>query len=289
MDKLIKKVTRKTFKIRYSGRSTDYISPSFGYGCLYNCQYCYMKRNKPEGLTIATNINDILTAINNHALFDTTEKPNQTDPHYITYDLSCNEDFCLHAKYYDWKSIFKFFKNHKIAKGSMATKYVNKDLLGFNPDKKIRIRFSLMPPNIHKILEPSTSTIKERLSAINEFIEAGYEVHLNYSPIIFYKGWLKDYKKLFINVNAHVKDQYKHEVLSECIFLTHNHKKHLYNLKHKLSGEHLLWNPKLQENKTSQYGGKNIRYEVKLKQSLIENFKDLHNKCIPWNTIRYIF
>ena len=37
---LVEKVTRKSFKIRPSGRSTDFISPSFGHGCLYNCSYC---------------------------------------------------------------------------------------------------------------------------------------------------------------------------------------------------------------------------------------------------------
>jgi len=37
---MVKKVTRKSMIIRPSGRSTDFISPSFGYGCLYNCSYC---------------------------------------------------------------------------------------------------------------------------------------------------------------------------------------------------------------------------------------------------------
>ena len=56
-------------EIKPSGRSTDFISPSFGHGCLYNCSYCYMKRNKPTGLNIAQNTGDLLTAINNHAYF----------------------------------------------------------------------------------------------------------------------------------------------------------------------------------------------------------------------------
>ena len=38
-----------------------------------------------------------------------------------------------------------------------------------NPEMKVRIRFSLMPENIRAILEPNTSTIKERLDAINKF------------------------------------------------------------------------------------------------------------------------
>ena len=40
MSNLIEKVTRKSMLIRPSGRSTDFISPSFGHGCLYNCSYC---------------------------------------------------------------------------------------------------------------------------------------------------------------------------------------------------------------------------------------------------------
>lgn len=37
---MLNKLVRKSMVIRPSGRSTDYISPSFGYGCLYNCTYC---------------------------------------------------------------------------------------------------------------------------------------------------------------------------------------------------------------------------------------------------------
>ena len=113
MGKLITRDVRKTFKIRASGRSTDFISPSFGYGCLYNCSYCYMKRHKDKGLSVAVNTGDILTEINNHAYFTPVDKPNQTHAQYTTYDISCNEDFALHSKYYEWKHIFDWFKNHK--------------------------------------------------------------------------------------------------------------------------------------------------------------------------------
>jgi spore photoproduct lyase len=84
---MIEKVTRKSMIIRPSGRSTDFISPSFGHGCLYDCSYCYMKRHKPTGLDVATNTEDILTAIDHHVWFSSVEKPNQTHPEFITYDI----------------------------------------------------------------------------------------------------------------------------------------------------------------------------------------------------------
>jgi len=284
---MIKKITRKSMLIRPSGRSTDFISPSFGYGCLYNCSYCYMKRHKDSGLDVATNTGDILTAINNHAFFTPVDKPNQTHAEYTTYDISCNEDFALHAKHHQWEKIFEFFKDHPIAMGSFATKYVNNNLLSFNPQSKIRIRFSLMPQHKSDLHEPNTSKILDRLKAIDKFIDAGYDVHVNYSPIIVYNGWLEDYKDLFNLVNTHVQN--KDKVLSECIFLTHNFKKHTVNMGKHPETEVDLWVLDKQEVKRSQYGGENIRYKLGLKSEYIQEFKQLHESIIPWNTIRYIF
>ncbi len=287
---VVNEVVRKSMIIRPSGRSTDFIAPSFGHGCLYNCSYCYMKRHKPEGLTVATNTMDILTEINSHAFFATVDKPNQTGE-YITYDISCNEDFALHAKYHDWKTIFKFFRDHPLAMGSFATKCVNFDLLEFNPEGKIRIRFSLMPERFRKVLEPNTAEIPQRLRAVREFVNAGYEVHLNFSPVIVHDNWLKYYEELFYDISNHAwtygwpTDSVKAEV----IFLTHNEAKHWYNVEHKLPGEELLWTPKIQEAKTSQYGGSNVRYEHRRKADYIQQFRDLHDRILPWNAIRYIF
>lgn len=285
--KLISFDNRKSFLIRPSGRSTDFISPSFGFGCLYNCHYCYLKRHTPNGLSVSKNIGDSLSAINNHAYFTDVSKPNQTHEKYTTYDLGCNEDFALHAKFYDWKYIFTFFKNHPKAFGSFATKYVNKKLLEYNPEKKIRIRFSLMPQVYSDLLEPNTSKIIDRIKAIDLFVEAGYDVHINFSPVIVYKNWLEEYKKLFILVNQNVKS--KKDVKCEVIFLTHNLKKHFTNLEKNKEAEKLLWLPNHQEPKKSSYGGENIRYKHKLKQSFIHQWIQVHQQEIAWCKIRYIF
>jgi spore photoproduct lyase len=284
---MIKEVTRKSMMIRPSGRSTDFISPSFGHGCLYNCSYCYMKRHKSEGLDIAKNTMDILTEINNHCMFSDVDKPNQTHSNFVTYDISCNEDFALHAKYHEWEKIFDFFKQHPVAMGSFATKYVNVNLINYDPEGKIRIRFSLMPQSISDKLEPNTSKIIDRIKAIDAFIDSGYDVHINFSPVVVYDNWIEDYEHLFQMVDNYV--DYKDTVKCEVIFLTHNEGKHNYNLINNLTGEDLLWNPDIQESKTSQYGGDNIRYKHNLKYHYIKEWTRLHDDIIPWNTIRYIF
>lgn len=280
-------VTRKSMQIRPSGRSTDFIAPSFGYGCLFNCGYCYMKRHMPEGLTVSKNIEDILTAIDHHSWFADIEKPNQTHDQYITYDIGCNEDLALHYKYYDFEKIVNFFNSHKIAFGSFATKYVNPKLFDHTVNKSMRIRFSLMPQKYADLLEPGTSKIIDRIMAIDEFLAAGWDVHINFSPVIVTEGWEQEYAALFQLIDKNVI--LKHRVKAEVIFLTHNADKHKYNLDHGILGEELLWRPDIQEDKVSQYGGTNIRYKHNLKDDYIRAFKSLHQLIIPWNTIRYIF
>lgn len=285
---ILQKVKRKSMIIRPSGRSTDFLTPTIIMGCGFECSYCYCKRHKTSGIDVATNIEEILTAVDHHVWFAEIEKPNQTHPDYITYDVGCNSDMALHAKHYDWQKLFEFFRKHPIAMGSFATKYVNKDLLKYNPEGKMRIRFSLMPEKIRLILEPNTSSIYERICAIPRFIDAGYDVHVNFSPVVVYDGWLDDYRELFQDLNV-IPEEYRKEVLAEVIFLTHNEGKHKYNLDKQLPGEDLLWSPDIQEGKISQYGGNNIRYKHNLKADYIKQFTELHDRLIPWNTIRYIF
>tara|TARA_E500000331_G_scaffold152194_1_gene148141 strand:- start:31 stop:693 length:663 start_codon:yes stop_codon:yes gene_type:complete len=220
-------------------------------------------------------------------MFAVVDKPNQTDPVYVTYDIACNEDFAFHSKFYDWENIFEFFVEHQKAKGTFATKWIPDEFLSFNPKEKMRIRFSLMPQAIATRLEPNTPDIVDRIKAVNMFRKAGYDVHLNFSPVVVYDEWLVDYAELFKMVDDIVED--KENVLAEVIFLTHNVKKHKYNVDNMYSSEDLLWRPELQEEKISQYGGDNIRYKHNLKKDMIYDFRDLHDEFIDWNKIRYIF
>ena len=129
----MKYVNRKAMRIRDSGRSSDFITPSFGYGCLYKCNYCYMRRHLPNGITIASNTNEILDAIARHLwLLEWPKQPNQTHDTYYTYDFSCNEDYVYHLKYHDWHKLFDYFKNEPKAMGTAATKYVNDELLTYS-------------------------------------------------------------------------------------------------------------------------------------------------------------
>lgn len=283
----------KTLTIRPNDRSSDFVTPNFIYGCAGGCRnsYCYVMRYNYDNVFINDNRDQILQGIVQHAANLTWPKPaNQVDATYWTYDIGCSTDIALHWKHYAWSEVFDTFKSHPRLKATFATKYVNPQLLTYAPQQKIRLRFSLMPQATSTILEPKTSLISARVAAISEFVAAGYEVHLNFSPIVVYENWLEDYRQLFELIADQVPITCRAQLQAECIFLTHNPWQHERNLAHaRATAEQLLWTPAIQEAKTSQYGSQGVRYKAGLKRQFIQQWCDLHAAIIPWNTVRYIF
>lgn len=289
----------KTRECKWSGRSSDYIAPSLVNGCFGGCTYCYVDRHKTiNPITIFTNIGEILETVDKHVTaLPWPKPPNQTDPLFWTYDIGCNSD--ISVDYGISESIaeaFRFYRDHPRAKATFATKFVNRDLLDFNPGRKLRIRFSLMPSAVSRLVDVRTDSIEKRLEAINDFYDAGYEVHVNFSPVILYhqvnngfRDWEADYRELFRQLDAATREEVKKQMQCEVIFLTHNAGQHLLNMQINPKAEELLWAPELQETKQSSFGGINIRYEHVLKSEMMNRFVGLMKEEIPWCGVRYIF
>jgi DNA repair photolyase len=266
--------------------------PTILQGCFGNCSYCYAARHNPDNfyneIKVSTNI-DVM--INKVKSYDTSliVKPNQTHEKYITWDLACNSDLTPALHLFDWKKVFDYFKFSDRDLGTFATKFVNNKLLTYNPERKIRVRLTLVPEIVHNNVEKNTANIIKRINFISKLYDAGYEVHINFSPVIYYNGWLDDYKKLFRLIDLSISDGVKAQLQCEVIFLTHNENLHNWNLENKVVGEKVMWVPELQENKVSKFGGSNVRYKHKFKAELIQQFKDTLFDILPYCNIRYIF
>lgn len=282
----------KTSTCRESGRSSDFISPSLANGCLGACAYCYVDRNKPVNpITLFTNTEEILTAVDKHVQKQPWPKvPNQTHAQFYTYDIGCNSDVSVDASLSDSvESTIAFFREHPKAFATFATKFVNQEMLTYDPQGKTRIRFSLLPNKVSKLVDVRTDSLEKRIAAINDFYLAGYDVHVNFSPVIVYEGWLEDYRELFEQLNQVVHPKLKEQMNCEVIFLTHNQWQHELNLSINPKAEELIWTPAIQETKQSQFGGINVRYKYQLKAQWISDFKKLQQEVMPWCEIRYIF
>lgn len=284
---------KSSISARPNCRSSDFVAPSHSNGCAMACSYCYVPRRKGYANPITTfvNIERISRYLEGHAARQGVKaEPNQIDPKYWVYDIGENGDCSVDAFISDnVRDMVALFRRLPNAKASFATKYVNRDLLAYDPQRKTRIRFSLMPSSVARTVDVRTSAVRERIQAINDFWAAGYEVHLNFSPVIYYDGWLEDYGLLFDEVADTLRPEVKAQLAAEVIFLTHNDRLHEINLGWHPKGEELLWRPEIQETKYSQTGGKNVRYKRGLKSTLVSDFCQLLNQRLPECAIRYAF
>jgi spore photoproduct lyase len=284
---------KKSIVTRPNGRSADFIAPSTANGCAMACAYCYVPRRKgySNPVTVFTNIDQVTRHLARHVHKQGPKiEPNQCDPEAWVYDIGENSDCSVDAMLSDnVRELCDLFRMLPTAKASFATKYVNRDLLDWDPAGRTRIRFSLMPHETAKVTDIRTSPIAERIAAVNDFVDAGYEVHLNFSPIILTPGWQEAWSELLRQVDDMLFDRAKAQLAAEVILLTHNERLHEVNLGWHPKAEDLLWQPALQEEKLSQNGMVNVRYRASMKRQRIAEFEDLVRSITPYCRIRYAF
>jgi len=257
------------------------------------CSYCYVPQRKgfANPITTFVNIEQICRYLTRHAgRQGWKSEPNQIDPKYWVYDIGENSDCSVDAlicyNVYDLVQLFRILPN---AKASFASKFVNRELLKFDPERKTRIRFSLMPHELAKVVDVRTSPVRERIAAINEFHAAGYEVHLNFSPSFITTTGGKTTRNCSLNSADALSESVKEQLAAEIIFITHNDILHEINLGWHPKGEEYLWKPELQETKYSQTGGRNLRYKRGFKGELVQSFCELLKQHLPECRVRYAF
>ncbi|GGS90305.1 spore photoproduct lyase family protein [Nonomuraea spiralis] len=284
---------KKSLTARPNGRSADFIAPSTANGCAMACAYCYVPRRKgySNPITVFANIDQITGYVRRHAGRQGAKpEPNQVDPRLWVYDIGENSDCSLDATISaNVRDLVELFRGLPNAKASFATKYVNRDLLGWDPRGRTRVRFSLMPAADSKLLDIRTSPVAERIDAINDFVAAGYEVHVNLSPVVVRDGWLADWAELLDRLGDTLSAEARAQLAAEVIFLTHNDRLHQVNLGWHPKAEEVLWRPELQQAKRSETGGWNVRYRNGHKGGYVAALTGLLAARLPFCRIRYAF
>ncbi|PPG56450.1 spore photoproduct lyase family protein [Rathayibacter sp. AY2B7] len=284
---------KKSLVTRPNGRSADFIAPSTANGCAMACVYCYVPRRKgySNPITLFTNIEQIQRHLARHiAEQGPKTEANQCDPEAWVYDIGENSDCSVDALLSgNVRDLCELFRMSPTAKASFATKYVNRELLEWDPLGRTRIRFSLMPAETAKVTDIRTSPMAERIAAINDFVDAGYEVHVNFSPVILTETWQQDWTELFDQLDAALHPRAKAQLAAEVILLTHNEGLHEVNLGWHPTAESLLWQPGRQEQKVSENGAVNIRYRRDLKRAALDRFRALLAERLPYCRVRYAF
>jgi spore photoproduct lyase len=284
---------KKSLSARPNGRSADFIAPSTSNGCAMACSYCYVPRRKgyANPVTVFVNIERILGYLERHARRQGPKpEPNQCDPADWVYDVGENGDCSVDALVSEnVRDLVDLFARTDGAKASFATKFVNRDLLDWDPRGGTRVRFSVMPHRMSRLLDLRTSSIAERLAAVDDFVEAGYEVHLNLSPVVVHEHWLEEWRDLLRQVDDVLGPRSKAQLAAEIIFLTHNEALHEVNLGWHPRGEEELWRPDLQEGKVSHSGQQNVRYRARWKAKWRDDLLRVIAEETPYLRVRYAF
>ena len=281
---------KKGMQMQCSGRSTDFIPPSHANGCLSSCMYCYTARRKggSNPLTLFLNVEDIADSIEKHSNKLGPKNPNQCDPKYWTYDIGNNNDCSIDLELSNTiPYLIERAKQTKMAKLSFATKTVNKKWEKIDPGDRVRIRYSLMPESLARQIDIRTSRIDERINHINTLVDCGYEVHINFSPVVVTPNSKVIWNDLLKKIDKTLSSKAKQQLKCEVIFLTHSEKLHNLNKDWNPKGESLIWSPERQQTKFNKPDV--LCYKYDLKKQYVEAFKRMIHREIPYCGIRYIF
>lgn len=280
---MIKIQKTRTLVTKDNNNSANCIAPNLIYGCFGGCvdTYCYMSRYNGRRVFVNTNVDEIFQSV---VEWEKTynKVPDQQDPVYTMVDIACNTDLVLMQKHvkktgFSLHNYLLMYDKHENLNTTMATKYpglLTLDVRHFN--KPPRVRVSLMPQTYSNVLEPKMQKISSRIEDINRLKDLGWEVHINYSPVVFQRRWIQEYDDLFAEVKR-VAGVNKCEV----IVLT-NHRNQMAKA-----------SPEAQEMMKHSCEIKNnsgvMRYPIRDKTKLLSRWKQLYNKYFELNTIRYIF
>ena len=164
---------RKSMASRPNGRSADFVGPGASNGCAMACAYCYVARRKgfANPITVFVNNDQILAFLARHAARQGQARAEPGRPRVLGLRRGRERRLLGRCADLGQRPRHGGVLPHEVpnAKASFATKYVNPDLLGYDPKGKTRIRFSLMPEGLARLVDVRTTPVAERIAAMSEF------------------------------------------------------------------------------------------------------------------------
>ena len=209
---------RKTHKFVPNNKISNYLVPYTSSGCIAMCLYCYLvcNYNKCAYLRIFVNREEMLNKI--------IKVANESEEELV-FEIGSNSDLILENSITNnlrW-TIENF---RKAEKGyiTFPTKFdMVEDILDVEGKERVIIRMSVNPKEIIQKVEMGTSSLENRVKAINKLADAGYKVGILIAPVIFVENWQELYKELVIYLKDNLSDKVKQSTFFEVIFMTYSY------------------------------------------------------------------
>lgn len=208
---------RKTHKYSPNQKVSDWLVPYTSSGCRAMCLYCYLvcNYNKCAYLRIFVNREQMMDRL---LQIDAKASVPQT------FEIGSNSDLILENCITD-NLIWTIETFSKKGRGFLTfpTKFhMVQPLLSLDHQRKIIFRMSVNPKEIIRRVEFGTSSLKDRVKALNDMAEAGYPVGLLIAPVILLPEWRHRYKELIEELADTLSEKVKRTGFIEIILMTYS-------------------------------------------------------------------
>ncbi len=208
---------RKTHKYVENHKVSDWLVPYTSSGCRAMCLYCYLvcNYNKCSYLRLFVNRDQMMQRL---LKFDFSAPIPQT------FEIGSNSDLVLENAITDNLSwTIETFAREGKGKLTFPTKFdMVQPLLNLNHNGKTIFRMSVNPDEIIRKVEFGTSSLSDRIQALNSMADANYPVGLLIAPVILIPGWEKMYDQLIDCLSDQLSSKIKSTGFIEIILMTYS-------------------------------------------------------------------
>ena len=157
-------------------------------GCVYDCEYCYLKGMYPS--------RDLLIYVNIEDIFAETEK--MLESHKVYLCLSYDTDLFALESITGYTGLWStFVRSHPGLLAECRTKCARTDLWeSIEPCERMIFAFTLSPDEVIGRFEHRTPSLAARIACIREAMERGFTVRLCFDPMLRIPGWREAYARM---------------------------------------------------------------------------------------------
>lgn len=209
---------RKTHKYVENHKVSDYLVPYTSSGCTAMCLYCYLvcNYNKCAYLRLFVNREQMLDRILKRAR--TSEQP-------LTFEIGSNSDLVLENTITgNQQYTISRFALEGAGKLTFPTKFHMVDpILDLDHREKVIFRMSVNPQSVISRIELGTSSLAQRIEAVNRMCDHGYPCGLLIAPVILTENWRELYTGLLEELEAGLTERMKKQMFLEVILMTYSY------------------------------------------------------------------
>jgi spore photoproduct lyase len=208
---------RKTHRYVENHKVSDFLVPYTSSGCSAACLYCYLvcTYNKCAYLRLFVNREQMLEKILK------TARQAQRD---LCFEIGSNSDLVLENTItgnLPW-TIENFAKSDR-GRLTFPTKFAMvKPLLNLDHRGRTIFRMSVNPVQIIRDIELGTSTLGQRINALNQMAASGYPAGLLLAPVVLVQNWRKHYEELIDELAETLYKEVREKGFIEIIFMTYS-------------------------------------------------------------------